>query len=61
MARGLVTILNRVVGSLRNDDGYGNDKKQQYYWLKEEEMIVLHVRHAFLSFLSRTRQKNNVT
>ena len=43
-------LCEDTLRSLRNDDddGYGNAKKQQYDWLKEEEMIALHVRHAFL-------------
>ena len=46
-----ISQCNSALGSLRNDDGYGNDnaKKQKYYWLKEEKLIVLHVRHAFLN------------
>ena len=45
------TFSTGILGSLRNDNGYGNDnaKKQWYYWLKEEEMIVSHVRHASLN------------
>ena len=36
-----------LLGSLRKDDGNGNDdaRKQWSDWLNEEKVIVLHVRH----------------
>ena len=39
-------------GSLSNNDGYGNEiaTKQEYNWLKDGKILVLHARHARHAF-----------